>query len=70
MPITLSRRTVVCQSVAEVYLIGVSPLGAVSHLFNLILIIIVTNGLSSLFNLASTLDKKLQMKYRLCLKIF
>ena len=37
MVITLSRRTSICQSVAEVYLTGVTPLGAVSHRFNLLL---------------------------------
>ena len=30
MLITLSRRTAICQSVAEVYLTGVTPLGPVS----------------------------------------
>ena len=39
MLITLSRRTAICQSVAEVQLTGEVPLGAVSHRFNLILII-------------------------------
>ena len=34
MLITLSRRTDICQSVAEVYLTCVAPLGAVSHEFN------------------------------------
>ena len=34
MLITLSRRTAICQSVAEVQLTGVAPLGAVSHRFN------------------------------------
>ena len=34
MLITLSRRTTICQSVAEVYMSGVVPLGAVSHRFN------------------------------------
>ena len=34
MLITLSRRTAIFQSVAEVYLTGVAPLGAVSHRFN------------------------------------
>ena len=38
MLITLSRRTAICQSVAEVYLTGVAPLGAVSHRFNFNLI--------------------------------
>ena len=33
MLITLFRRTVICQSVAEVQLTGVAPLGAVSHRF-------------------------------------
>ena len=36
MLITLSRRTAICQSVAEVLLTGVAPLGAVSHIFYLI----------------------------------
>ena len=40
MLITLSRRATICQSVAEVQLTGVAPLGAVSHRFNLILILI------------------------------
>ena len=34
MLITLSRRTAICQSAAEVYLTGVAPLGAVRHRFN------------------------------------
>jgi hypothetical protein len=34
MLITLSCRPAICQSVAEVYLTGVAPLGAVSHRFN------------------------------------
>ena len=29
-----TRRTAICQSVAEVLLTGVAPLGAVSHRFN------------------------------------
>ena len=33
MLITLSRHTVICQSVAEVQLTGVAPMGAVSHRF-------------------------------------
>ena len=33
MLITLSRRTDICQSVSEVYLTSVAPLGAVSHIF-------------------------------------
>ena len=37
MLITLSRRTAICQSVAEGKLTGVAPLGAVSNKFNLIL---------------------------------
>ena len=36
MLIGLSRRTVICQSIAEVYLTGVAPLEAVSHRFILI----------------------------------
>ena len=41
MLITLSRRTAICQSVAEVYLTGVGPLGAASHRFIIIIIIII-----------------------------
>ena len=33
MLITLSRRTVICQSVAEVKLTGVAPAGAASQIF-------------------------------------
>ena len=33
MQITLSRSTTICQSVAEVLLTDVAPLGAVSHRF-------------------------------------
>ena len=33
MLITLFRRTVICQLVAEIYLSGVTRLGAVSHRF-------------------------------------
>ena len=40
MLITLSRRTAICQSVAEVQLTGVVPLGAVSHRFNLIFFLV------------------------------
>ena len=36
MLITLSRRTAICYSVAEVQLTGVAPIGAVSHRFDLI----------------------------------
>jgi hypothetical protein len=36
MLITLSHRTVICESVAEVYLTGVALLGAISRGFNLI----------------------------------
>ena len=32
MIITLARRTVICQSVAEIYLTGVVPLDAVRHI--------------------------------------
>ena len=35
MLITLSRRTAICQSVAEVQLTGVAPLGAVSQIVTL-----------------------------------
>ena len=38
MLITLSRRVAICQSVAEVQLTGVTPLGAVSHRFNFFII--------------------------------
>ena len=41
MLITLSRRIVICQSVAEVYFTVVAPLGAISHRFNFIIIIII-----------------------------
>ena len=34
MLITLSRRTAICQSVSEVSLTGVAPLGAERHRFN------------------------------------
>ena len=40
MLITISLRTVICQSVAEVKLTGVAPMGAVSHTFNFNLILI------------------------------
>ena len=42
MLITISRCTAICQSVAEVYLTGVAPLGAVSHRIIIIIIIIIT----------------------------
>ena len=35
MFITLSHRTAICQAVAEVWLTGEAPLGAVSHRFKL-----------------------------------
>ena len=38
MLITLSRRTTICQSFAEVQLTCVAPLGAVSHRFNFLII--------------------------------
>ena len=38
MLITLSHHTDICQSVAEVWLTDVAPMGAVSHRFNLTLI--------------------------------
>ena len=34
MLITLSRHTAICQSIAEVELTGVAPLGALSQRFN------------------------------------
>ena len=36
MLIALCRRAAICQSVSEVLLTGVAPLGALSHRFNLI----------------------------------
>ena len=39
MLITLSRRTAICQSVAEVWLTGAAPLGAVSHRFIYIILL-------------------------------
>ena len=45
MLITLSRYAAICQSVAEAWLTGVAPLGAVSHRFNFnffYLIIVIT----------------------------
>ena len=41
MLITLSRRTAICQSVSEVKLTDVAPLGAVSHRFNYFLNLII-----------------------------
>ena len=41
MLITLSRRTAICESVAEVYLTGVAPLEAVSNRFNFNLIVLM-----------------------------
>ena len=41
MLITLSRRAANCQSVAEVSLTGVAPLGAVSHRFKFNFLIII-----------------------------
>ena len=38
MLIKLSCRTAICQSVVEVYLTGVAPLGAVSNRFNFLII--------------------------------
>ena len=34
MLITLPRRTVICQSVVGVWLSGIAPLGALSHIFD------------------------------------
>ena len=48
MLITLSRRTAICQSVAEVELTGVTPLRAVSHRFNFIIIIRIYTAKSRL----------------------
>ena len=41
MLITLSHCTAICQSVAEVYLTGVTPLGAVSHILFFFLVYIL-----------------------------
>ena len=43
MLITLFRRIVICQSVTEVYLTGVTPLGAVSHRFIFLLHVFIVN---------------------------
>ena len=40
MLITLSRRAAICQSVAEVQLTGLAPLGAVSHRFIIFILFI------------------------------
>ena len=45
MLITLSRRTVICQSVLEVWLTGVAPLGAVSYRFKLNISLVSPNFL-------------------------
>ena len=45
MPITISRCAVICQSVAEVKLAGMIPLGAVSHkyiFFKLLLLLLLS----------------------------
>ena len=39
MLITLSRRTVICQSVTEVYCTGVVSLGAVDHILKFLMVI-------------------------------
>ena len=44
MLIALSLRTTICQSVAEVYLTGVAPLGALNHKFNFL-----TSGFNSYY---------------------
>ena len=54
MLITLSRRTAICQSVAEVYLTGVAPLGAVSLRFNFFKIGNVWNEISVKMKLRKT----------------
>ena len=41
MLIMLSCHTVICQSVAEVQLTGVTPLGAVSYRFIIIIIVVI-----------------------------
>ena len=51
MLITLSRRTAICQSVAEVQLTGLAPLGAVSHRFNLIYLILIPLNIFLIENL-------------------
>ena len=42
MLITLSRRALICQSVVEVQLTGVAPLGAVSHRLLLLLLLLLS----------------------------
>ena len=46
MLITLSRRSAICQSVAEVQLTGVTPLGAVSHRFIFLLLLLLCYNIS------------------------
>jgi hypothetical protein len=41
MLITLSGRTAICQLVAEVKLTGVTPLGAVSHIFEFFILFLI-----------------------------
>ena len=40
MLITLSRRTAICESVAEFWLTGVAPLGALSHRFDFLFLFV------------------------------
>ena len=48
MLITLSRRTDICQSVADDYLNRVAPLGAVSHkLLSLLLLLLLLHSRSN-----------------------
>ena len=45
-----SRRAAICQSVAEVYLTGVAPLGAVSHRLNFNFCMNIVNGRNCLLS--------------------
>ena len=50
MLITLSHRATIFQSVAEAWLTGMAPLGAVNHRFNLILILLLLFNLTTFLN--------------------
>ena len=62
MKITLSGYAAICQSVAEVYLTGVAPLGAVSHRFNFLFLFIPT-GERPLGRLRRTILEWISNKY-------
>ena len=65
MLITLSRRTAICQSVAEVKLTGVAPLGAVSYIFNFNLIEGLTYTCENFKEIGVSVNYLLNSKYRL-----